>query len=147
MKKRPDIILSLILSIILLALTALFAVLLPVLLDWYIRFRSIRQALYIPMLVTAYGCTAAAVTALIFLIRLLVRIREGFLFDADNIRSLTALSLCFLGATLCAACGGFFYFPFWAAALAGLFMFLLLRIIRMAFARAAEIKSENDMTI
>ena len=146
-KKQPDVTLSLIISSVLLAFSVLFAMLLPTLLGWYLQFRAIRREIYLPLLLISYGCIAAAIVALVFLIRLLIRIRQGLLFVPENIRCLHILSLCFLMAALLSAGGGFLYFPFFAAAVGGIFMFLLLRVLRSAFLRAAEIKSENDMTI
>ncbi|MGL5434505.1 MAG: DUF2975 domain-containing protein [Lachnospiraceae bacterium] len=94
-----------------------------------------------------YSLLIPAVTALVFLYRLLANISREEIFVKSNVQYLRWISwACFLAAliSLLSAC---YYIPFLMLAGGAGFMGLILRVVKNVFAEAVYIKEENDFTI
>ncbi|MBQ3587404.1 MAG: DUF2975 domain-containing protein [Oscillospiraceae bacterium] len=98
-------------------------------------------------LASTYTACIPATVALWGLNRLLGNIEKGDVFINENVHIMRTLSwrcivaglICFLSAS--------YYMPFLILAAAAGFVGLILRVVKNVFARAVEIKQENDYTI
>lgn len=94
-----------------------------------------------------YFCAVLAFTALFYLNRLLKNIAEDRIFIEENVKILRILSWCcyFVGITM--AVYSLEAYPFVIIAAAAAFFGLIIRVLKNVFAKAVEIKEENDATI
>ena len=98
-------------------------------------------------LISTYTLCVPAVVALYGLWRLLDNIDKGEVFINKNVDILRMLSWrCIFAGGICFA-SAVYYLPFIIIAAAAGFVGLLLRIVKNVFARAVEIKQDNDFTI
>lgn len=81
------------------------------------------------------------------LYRLLRRIKNGDVFDEQNVKLLRAISWCCFGAAAASLVGGAAYVPFVVIAIAAALMGLIVRIVKNVFQQAISMKSELDLTI
>lgn len=106
------------------------------------------EILFLIYVVAGYGCAVSMIAMLIILWRFLSRIEHESVFSAETVRDLKRLGTCCLaGALLSGIFGLFFRWSFLAAAVAAIFMVLILRVVRDAFGKALEMKDELDLTI
>ena len=129
------------------------AALLPQMMEWYgARLPAQYADVYVgaystPLTLILYLCCVPAMAALLCLDRLLRNIRREEVFTEGNVKLLRALSwLCFATAAIFAIAGRF-YLLFIAAAVAGAFIGLILRVVKNVIQQAVLIKAENDYTI
>lgn len=94
-----------------------------------------------------YLCAVLAFTSLFYLNRLLKNIAEDRIFIEENVKILRILSWCcyFVGIVMTAY--SFEAYPFVIIAAAAAFFGLIIRVLKNVFAKAVEIKEENDGTI
>ena len=98
-------------------------------------------------LISTYTLCVPATIALAGLWRLLDNIDKGEVFIENNVRILRMLSWrCIFAGGICLV-SAVYYLPFIIIAAAAGFVGLLLRIVKNVFARAVEIKQDNDYTI
>ena len=98
-------------------------------------------------LISTYTLCVPATIALAGLWRLLDNIDKGEVFIENNVRILRMLSWrCIFAGGICLV-SAVYYLPFIIIAAAAGFVGLLLRIVKNVFARAVEIKQDNDFTI
>ena len=98
-------------------------------------------------LISTYTLCVPATLALSGLWRLLDNIDKGEVFIENNVRILRMLSWrCIFAGGICLV-SAVYYLPFIIIAAAAGFVGLLLRIVKNVFARAVEIKQDNDFTI
>ena len=98
-------------------------------------------------LISTYTACVPAVIALAGLWRLLDNIEKGDVFIDNNVQILRMLSWrCIFAGVICLFSSSY-YLPFLIIAAAASFVGLLLRIVKNVFARAVEIKQDNDFTI
>ena len=98
-------------------------------------------------LISTYTLCVPATIALSGLWRLLDNIDKGEVFIENNVRILRMLSWrCIFAGGICLV-SAVYYLPFIIIAAAAGFVGLLLRIVKNVFARAVEIKQDNDFTI
>ncbi len=98
-------------------------------------------------LISTYTLCVPAVIALAGLWRLLDNIDKGDVFIENNVQILRMLSWrCIFAGGVCFI-SSVYYLPFLIIAAAASFVGLLLRIVKNVFARAVEIKQDNDYTI
>lgn len=100
-----------------------------------------------PLLITLYCCVPFAVGALVCLDLLLRNISRGEPFVSKNVSLLRIISYCCFGVAL-----AFVYFailrPFaFAIVFAAGFFGIILRVVKNCFAKAVELREENDATI
>lgn len=121
------------------------AALLPMIIRWYNP--QVETTEFIVSLVTLYLVVAFGFVAAVYLHAMLRNINKGDVFIHKNTASLRVLSYCcFAIAVLFIVLG--FYLPvaLLVAAAAG-FVGLILRVVKNVFARAVELREENDTTI
>lgn len=94
-----------------------------------------------------YLCAAFAFTALFYLNRLLKNIAEDRIFIEENVKILRILSWCCYFVGIVMAVYSFEAYPFVIIAAAAAFFGLIIRVLKNVFAKAVEIKEENDGTI
>ena len=119
----------------------------PWLLDWYVRYRQLRDAGRIAIQVGFYGCLPFVLTALVCLWRLLRNIQREKVFLEENSRMMAALSWCCAGVAA-VTLGAFRWYPpliFITVSMA--FLFLIVRVVRNCFIAAIALKEENALTI
>lgn len=123
------------------------AVLLPLLLQWYIANRGTPQENYVPMLVLGWLCVPPAFVALLCMHKLLKNMQKEQVFVKGNVRLFRVLSWCCFAAALPLLAFGFFTLlsVFFSAILA--FIALLLRVAKNMLDTAVEMKVENDLTV
>lgn len=99
------------------------------------------------LLIGSYACVPFAYAALILLLRLLLRVKQGEVFCPVNVLSLRILSWCAFAVGLITFVGGFWWFPSFAVSVAAFFMGLILRVVKSVLAYGTDIKKEQDLTI
>ena len=98
-------------------------------------------------LISTYTACVPATIALAGLYRLLDNISKGDVFVQQNVQIMRMLSWrCIFAGVICLFSSSY-YLPFLIIAAAASFVGLLLRIVKNVFARAVEIKQDNDFTI
>jgi hypothetical protein len=81
------------------------------------------------------------------LISLLDKIRKGEVFVAQNTANLRALSWCCFAVSVIFFAFGFVRSVSFLGSFAAMFMGLILRVVKNVFAKAVELREENDGTI
>ncbi len=94
-----------------------------------------------------YLCAIFAFTALFYLNRLLKNIAADRIFIEENVKILRILSWCCYLVGIVMAIYSFEAYPFVIIAAAAAFFGLIIRVLKNVFAKAVEIKEENDATI
>lgn len=120
----------------------------PWLLPIYLAYRAdalSEKGVYLQ--ITIFCVAAVALAALYLLNRLLANIAKQRVFVEDNIAVLRKLSwCCLLVGAICLA-SALYYLIFIVLAVAAAFIALIMRVVKNVFAKAVELKSENDLTI
>lgn len=96
---------------------------------------------------TFYPCAIFAAIILFSLLKLLFNIRKGNVFIAQNVKLLKTVSWCCYLIALITFFGGFYYMPFLFVTGAGVFVGILLRVLKNVMQAAVELREENDLTI
>ncbi len=123
------------------------AVAMPWLLDWYVKYRHLRETGRLAFLIAFYGCLPFVLTALICLWRLLLNIRNERVFSETNSRLMAVVSWC-CAAVAAVTLGAFrWYPPLIFITLSMAFLFLIVRVVRNCFIAAIALKEENALTI
>ena len=145
--KSKSILLSFILVrvLFLLAVASIFT--LPWLVDSYINFSGKATSVSTPLLLTLYSCLVPAFGVLICLDRILLNIRKGLVFVAQNVQYLRILSWCCFAVSLICLLSGYYYVLFLLIGFAAAFFALILRVLKNVFAQAVELKEESDFTV
>lgn len=94
-----------------------------------------------------YTCTVLAFTALFFLNKLLSNISAEKVFIDENVKFIRLLSWCCYLVGIVLAVYSFWAYPFVVIAAAAAFFGLIMRVLKNVFAKAVEIREENDGTI
>ena len=94
-----------------------------------------------------YPCAPLAYLTLYSLLRLLFNIKNENTFTTQNVKYLRRISWSCFGVALITIVGGIYYLPFLFVAVAAAFVGLLLRVVKNVMHSAAELKSENELTI
>lgn len=97
--------------------------------------------------VTFYICAALAFTALFFLNRLLKNVKSEQLFIDENVKIIRILSWCCYLVGIVMAVYSIWAYPFIIIAAAAAFFGLIIRVLKNVFAKAVEMREENDGTI
>ena len=114
---------------------------------WYLGLVGRTMELQTVLMAFIYACLLPLGWALWLLVRLLHAIRQGQGFSALSVRCLRHLSWCCLLMVPITLAVGFWYLPIMILCPFAAFLFLLLRVLKNAFAAALELQTENDMTI
>lgn len=95
-----------------------------------------------------FYCSALpAAAALGCLLMLLYNIRSDRPFSKRTAILIGIISWCCAAVAVIAAIGAIRYFPLFFLAVIMAFMFLIVRVVRMCFLKAAELNEENHLTI
>lgn len=97
--------------------------------------------------VTFYLCAALAFTALFFLNKLLKNVKNEQLFIDENVKILRILSWCCYLVGIVTAFYSIWAYQFMVIAAAAAFFGLIIRVLKNVFAKAVEMREENDGTI
>lgn len=97
--------------------------------------------------VTFYICAVFAFTALFFLNKLLKNVKDQQLFIDENVKILRILSWCCYLVGIVMAVYSIWAYPFIIIAAAAAFFGLIIRVLKNVFAKAVEMREENDGTI
>lgn len=119
----------------------------PMLVDWFAEFRGLSQLVSRCILYTFYLCALPAGLALYCLWRLLWNIRKEQIFDHLNNRLLGILSWCCAAVTCLTLAACYHYLPFGLVAVAMLFIFLIVRVVRSCMLAGTILREENSLTI
>ena len=119
----------------------------PWIVDWVARTRmwEFRNGRW--MMLSIYSGSILAWLCLWQLWRLLGSIRQGRVFDAENVRRMRIISWCCAGAAAISLLSALYYLPFGFVAVAAGFMALIVRIVKNAFQQAIAMKDELDLTV
>lgn len=100
------------------------------------------------LLICGYSLGIFAIVFIIQMFRLVERIGRGEVFSERNVSSLQRIGWIVAVASLIALFAGLTcYTPVLAISIAGVFMTLIIRVIRNAFGKAVQMKNELDYTI
>ncbi|MBQ8780338.1 MAG: DUF2975 domain-containing protein [Oscillospiraceae bacterium] len=94
-----------------------------------------------------YVCALMAFTALFFLNKLIANIRKSKIFIHENTKILRILSWCCYFAGIATAVYSFWEYHYIVIGAAAAFFGLILRVLKNVFAKAVEMREENDGTI
>lgn len=146
--KKHSLILSLALSVLFFVLCILGAVFLPHIAEVLISLKDrFPDGGTTAVLTLAYGILAVAALADCLLFALLLRVRRALVFTEASLSLVRGISWCCLLLGLLFAALGYYFLISFAVAFAGVFLGLCLRVVKNVLEEAAEIKSENDLTV
>ena len=154
MKRKPSVILSLVLCVILGAVLAVWAFTFPFLFEKLYtavhRGRlSAEDVAYVGRAVTIafYTCLPFALAALGMLIKLLMNLLRGRVFVPGNVLLLRWLSWCCFAVFVVCCVQGMQYFPLFAVAVAMGVVGTLLQAVKSSWKVAVGLREDNDLTI
>ncbi len=133
MKKINSIKFSIMLTDIFLLALSVVAVLLPLLVTWYVDKTGRNETLATTIMVTCYPCAPFTAMTLYYLRKVLIRFSKGEYSSPDNIKNLKYMCLCCIIIALITLVAGRFYLPFFLVAATFLFLTLLLFVFRNIF--------------
>lgn len=114
----------------------------------YLEHRQIHsETIRLTLVIVFYGVSVFAWVLLYKLFRLLRNLKRGNVFVEQNVGILRIVSYCCLAIGILCFAGGFFYRPLFFVAAAGLFMTLIVRVVKNVFHQAIEMKDELDYTV
>lgn len=96
---------------------------------------------------TFYPCAFFAAIILYSLLKLLFNIKNGNVFIIQNAKILKNVSWCCFVISVITLLAGRYYMPFLFVAGAGIFVGILLRVLKNVMQSAVELREENDLTI
>lgn len=102
---------------------------------------------YIGFVGSFYPCAFLGIVAVISLIKILFRIKNGNPFCKENVKSLKLISWCCFIVALITCLGSLLYLPLAIITVAAGFFGLILRVVKNVIQSAVELKNENDLTI
>ncbi len=99
------------------------------------------------VLALAYGILAIAAVADCLLFALLTRVQKSLVFTETSIALTRGISWCCLALGVLFAVLGYYFLISFTLAFTAVFLGLCLRVVKNVLEEAAEIKSENDLTV
>lgn len=133
MKKINPVKLSIILINIFIVLILIIAILLPLLVTWYVEKTNRLESLATTIMVTCYPCAPFTILSLQYLKKFLKSFINKDFFNEDNIKSLKYMAICCMIISLITIIAGRFYLPFFIVAATFLFLSLLIYTLRSIF--------------
>lgn len=133
MKKINPVKLSIILINIFIVLILIIAILLPLLVTWYVEKTNRLESLATTIMVTCYPCAPFTILSLQYLKKVLKSFINKDFFNEDNIKSLKYMAICCMIISLITIIAGRFYLPFFIVAATFLFLSLLIYTLRSTF--------------
>lgn len=136
MKKINSIKFSIILTDVFMFLIFITALVLPMLVTWYVEKTHRLETLATTIMVTCYPCAPFTILSLLYLRKLLKNIGNKNIFSPDNVKYLKYMSLCCVIVALITLIAGSSYLPFYLVAGTFLFLALLIFVLRNIFINA-----------
>lgn len=130
MKKINLIKCSIILTTIFMILIFIVAVILPVLVTWYVEKTQRLENLATTIMVTCYPCAPFTILSLWYLRKVLKNILNKDFLSNKNIKSLKYMSICCIMVSVITIIAGRYYLPFFIVAATFLFLSLIIFVFR-----------------
>ena len=99
------------------------------------------------LMASIYSCSVFAWLILYSLMRLLINMRMGHVFEVSNTRYMRRTSWSCIAVAVICFISGIYYIPFVLVAVAAGFIGLIVRIVKNSFQQAIAMKDELDLTI
>ena len=145
--KNKSLLLSIIITVAILAILTVLAIAMPWLLQLYIK---LLNRIYTPttvVLTTFYTCVPFGYIVFGALLKLLFNIKSNNVFTKQNTSLLRVIAWsCFVISLICIV-GGLWYMPFIIVGCAIFFIAVIIKVIRSVLTYGNEIKDDNDLTI
>ncbi len=146
--KKYSLMLSLALSVLFFAACVLGAIFLPRITESFVSLKDrFPESGAENVLILAYLILAVVTLADCLLFALLLRVRRGLVFTETSIALVRAIAWCCMLGGLVFAVLGYYFLVSFAVAFAAVFLGICLRVVKNVLEEAAEIKSENDLTV
>ncbi len=145
--KNKSLMLTLIITGVLMFLLTVLVFFMPWILQFYIEVMKRTFAPKTAMLVVFYCLVPFGYAVLGILMKLLLNLKKENIFIRQNVNLLRFLSWFMSGAAVISVIGGFWYLPFLIVGAVFSFMFMILRVVKSAFAYGSDLKDDNDLTI
>lgn len=128
-------------------LVLLLLPLLPFLLNWYRKFRTLSEAEYWAIMIAFYCCAVVIFVALGNLRRILKNILNQQVFTPDNVRCIRAVQRCCGLVSLICIPAAVCYLPLIFMVLIMAFLSLVVGVVAQVTDAAVSLREENDLTI
>ncbi len=152
--KKASTVISLVLTVIFMLVLIFLAVVMPMLSEMLINAQDsignrgdITDGGRVAVLVLAYCLIAVAAAADTLLFLLLIRVMKGLVFTKPSIAYIRGVSWCAILVGVIFAILGIWFQIAFIVGFAAFFLALCLRVVKNVIEEAADIKSENDLTI
>lgn len=119
----------------------------PALTAWYAEFRHLSDLVRRCILAAFYVCSVPAATALYCLWQLMRNIRRNQMFERKNAKLLAVISWCCMAVAILTLASCYHYLPFGLVSVAMLFIFLIVRVVRICMVTGTLLREENSLTI
>lgn len=130
MKKVNLIKFSIILTTIFIILIFIVAVILPMLVTWYVEKTQRLENLATTIMVTCYPCAPFTILSLWYLRKVLKNILNKEFLSNENIKFLKYMSICCIMVSVITIIAGRYYLPFFIVAATFLFLSLIIFVFR-----------------
>ena len=120
---------------------------LPMLLDWYCKFRTLTSMERTALTVAFYCCAVFVGLALWNMDRLLCAIRKSQVFVHENVRRISAIRWCSVATCLICVPAAFCYYPLVFLVIIMGFLSLVVSVLCRVMDAAVAIREENDLTV
>lgn len=120
---------------------------LPWVLDWYCRYRTLTSLERTALTAAFYVCSVVVAMALWNMDRLLLSIRAGAVFTAQNVGRIRRVGYCCGGTCLICVPAAFCYYPLVFMVVIMAFLFLVVNVVCCVMDAAVTLREENDLTI
>lgn len=120
---------------------------LPLVLDWYCKYRVLTDLERTALMAAFYACSAVVALALWNMDRLLLAIRRSEVFTDENVKRIRRVGYCCGGTCLICIPAAFCYYPLVFMVVIMAFLFLVVNVVCCVMDAAVTLREENDLTI
>ena len=145
--KKSSVVLSTVFTVLFLVALLGLVIFLPRLLKVFGPFFYLLSQNVDAILWAFYFCVPFVAAALVCLLVLLRYVRTDQPFSQKTGDLMSVISWCCIAVAGITLISSFWYFPLALVTVAMLFIFLIVRVVRMCFLAATELKEENRLTI
>ena len=146
-KSKTSTVISQVLTCILIAAMVLATCTMPFIVNWYIRVSGREGINAVFVIIVMYVALIPAYAAVISLWKLLAAVKREDIFTPASVSQLRLISYCaFAEAVVFAILSNQFLFSL-AISFAGVFIGMVIRVVKNVIQTAVEVKEENDYTI
>lgn len=119
------------------------AIALPWLVTWFVEVRNKDAGLPTVVMLTCYPCVPFAVTALLYLRKLLKNCLAGLVFGDQNITALRVVTWSCLGGAVITFVAGYYYMPFYVVSIAAAGCAIIVKVIKDIFVAELDARREE----